>query len=402
MPMGTDVVSAALASPFVSSWIGRARPGDLMDPAPERRAAAWAQWGAEALIQMAGAGGRPYVALRLPGAFYSKNSRLPTIDPHLEVSSHVLERPDPTFPDRIAQAGNALLCGTWLLPEVQAVKRSLLAPVGDAGQLLELLAGRGDGIRHALATVTGEAAAVWSDVEASLVSEPGVLSEVVTAPFSTEEIAEFWAPAAEVSLTGEFDAKLLASEGDWVSRRVGVWSLMTPGESPGRVPVVVPRLTRNSMTQDPLFAPASEAGGAALVRALLLRRLLQRFATPSPSVVAHRPSVVGATGLRAVPARVGEKLPEANLGAAVKFVHAWPDPVSAWELVSGWAAKRDADGTPRAALTVTEQAFRSAHREVSRSVARAEEPTREDVNTLLPLAWDSSARVVRLTFSPRV
>jgi hypothetical protein len=32
---------------------------------------------------------------------------------------------------------------------------------------------------------------------------------------------------------------------------------------------------------------------------------------------------------------------------------------------------------------------------------RAEEPERDDINVLLPLAWDEKSRVVRVTFSRR-
>jgi hypothetical protein len=34
-------------------------------------------------------------------------------------------------------------------------------------------------------------------------------------------------------------------------------------------------------------------------------------------------------------------------------------------------------------------------------VKRAEEPDRDDINVLLPLAWDAQSRVVRVTFSRR-
>jgi hypothetical protein len=101
-----------------------------------------------------------------------------------------------------------------------------------------------------------------------------------------------------------------------------------------------------------------------------------------------------------VVARVGDKLPEASVSAAVKFLHAQPDPADAWAALTAWAQARTAGGSgPRAVLTVSQEGFAAAHRSALRAVRRAEQPEREDINVILPLAWDSRGRVVRVTFS---
>jgi hypothetical protein len=48
---------------------------------------------------------------------------------------------------------------------------------------------------------------------------------------------------------------------------------------------------------------------------------------------------------------------------------------------------------------VAKEGFLAAHRNALRFMRRAETPERDDVNVLLPLAWDDRSRVVRVTFS---
>jgi hypothetical protein len=99
--------------------------------------------------------------------------------------------------------------------------------------------------------------------------------------------------------------------------------------------------------------------------------------------------------LRAVVAQVGAKLPEASLESAAQFVRTYPDADAAWQVLSAWGERT------KSVLTVREEGFREAHRRIQRFIKRAEEPERDDINVLLPLAWDAQSRVVRVTFSRR-
>ena len=93
-------------------------------------------------------------------------------------------------------------------------------------------------------------------------------------------------------------------------------------------------------------------------------------------------------------------MPEASLDAAVAFVQTFPRSEDAWNFLTTWANNRVADDGPcQAVLTVSESGFTSAHRAVRRAVVRAEAPSRDDVNVLLPLAWDANSKVVRVTFT---
>lgn len=395
--------AAMLRTPFVASWFPRARPGDVHDPDPARRASAWAHWALTSCVGMTGYSDRPYTALALPGKFYDPRGTGPTTRPHLEIPASVFDRPDPQFPDRLAQAGNALLFPWWVTAEVLAVKRATLAPrPGDVSALVDLLNSRRVALVDALAPLGRAAAARWSTLEAMQVEDPQVLSQTATAPFSAKDVADFLPAAAELGLTIDFDTKLSETAAGWASRRIGVWRLKGTSTEPFQLGVLTPRLTRSSLFVDPLFRPDGEAPAALLVRGLLLRRLLRtHLGQDIGQAVADAPAARGAgPGLRAIVARVGDKLPEAGAPSAVHFLQNYPDATNAWAALSAWAAAPvGADGAQRAVLTISEEQHHAAHRAALRALHRAEDPDRDDINVLLPLAWDHQSRVVRVTFA---
>lgn len=400
-------IAALAATQFVASWIGRARPGDPYDVDPARRAAAWAHWMFTSMSPMTGMSDRPYVGLVLPGQFYDPKGTGPKVRPHLEIPAHLFERTDQQFPDRLAQMGNGLLFPWWLVPEVLAARRALFSvPRMSPADLIDTLNQRRVSLLIALTQLRESAANIWPAVEEHLISEPAKLGPLAAGPFSTEQIATFWAPAADLGLRVEFDDKLAEKAGTWVSRRVGVWRLVCENDAGTAVlGTITPRLTRSSLFTDPLFDPATEAPAAMLVRGLVLRRVLGAFdpAAGNTAVPAldPKPRAPGA-GLRAVVARVGDKLPVASTAAAVRFLRAYPDPSDAWEALSAWASARGTAEEPRqAVLTVSRDGFSAAHRSALRAIQRAEDPDRDDINVVLPLAWDASNRIVRVTYAPR-
>lgn len=400
----TQLASLA-ATPFVASWIGRAHPGDLRDPDPTRRTAAWAHWFLTSLRPMTGVSNRPYTAVMLPGQFYDPRGTGPQVPPHLEVPSHVLDRPSAHFPDRLAQVGNGLLFSWWLVPEVMAAKRALFATSrGDIGPLTDLLTERRVSLHTTFVSVEETARTHWPAIEELLATHPDELADAATGDFPIDQVADYWPPAHELNLRVEFDQRLRESRGR-TARRVGVWRLRAGDSDPETdLGVITPRLTRSSLFADPLFRPAGESSAALLVRALVLRRLIAQVdATAATGQVGpHRPHARSLGSLRAVPARVGEKIPEASPRAAVRFILAHSDPDEAWAALTAWAQTRGNAAAPgQAALTITAESFHGAHRTALHAVRRAEEPARDDINTILPLAWDVGNKVVRLTYVPR-
>ena len=385
-----------LPTPFISSFVGRSRPGELGDGDRARRASAWSSWAVSALDQFKGIEDREYFALVLPGAFFDPIGGGPVIRPHLEIPGRVLDRPDPEFPDRLAEAGMATLMPRWILPEVKAFRRALFnTPTGSISGLLGVLASRRAGMHAAYRELSTQLERGWDQIEALLITNPELLNQDLSGDFSTAEIAELIAPATGFGLEVTFDEQLRTSQGTKVSRRVGVWQIT--GVDNGRrfaMGVVTPRQTRNSLFRDPLFDISREGDAAALVRALLLRRLVNHHLNGTlPDRVAIDPikSGVGQPFLRAVAARVGAKLPEASEPAAIHFLQRHPTATEGWAALCDWA-----DG--RYVLTVTEEQFVRAFDLAKRNLRRAEPPTRDDINLVLPIAWHEG-KIVRVTFS---
>ena len=393
--MGPSYASArdAIASPFIRSWASQCAPEDLIDPDWQRRSKAWAQWAMEHVDMMSGFAGRTYVSLTLNGSFYTNSPEPVTISPHLEIPAHVMNTSAAWFPQTLAAAGNGLLFSTWLPDEVVAIKRSVFgAPFTDPSVITEPLVRSRAGLVSTVTTLTKALGSQWSQVEAQLVSDPGAITERVVTGFTEAEIVRLVPGLADRDVRITFDEKLAAKAGARAARRVGVWRIHADdGFGPTALPAVTGRLTRSSMFTDRLFRPEADGVGALLVRALLLSRLSNVATGAVKEDVAAAP-----IGLRIVPARPGERMPEASLAAASAFVQAFPNSDMAWEAVDRWMQERSRETD--IVLTTTREGFTHAHRSVSRSVRRAEDPARDDVNVLLPLAWESGSRVVRLTY----
>lgn len=393
---------AAMATPFVASWLDQASPGELLDPDLRSRTRAWAHWAAESIVGVTGT--REYVALVLPGRFYDPQARnVPSARPHLEIPSSTLSAPAPEFPTRLALMGNGLQFDWWLYSEVVAAKRALFTHAsGSIIPVAEMLTARIEGLRAGLELFRKAAAPIWDVVEEALVTSVDGLSALVTTPFETAEIDSYCHGAAALGLRLAYEEKLAERNGSWAARRMGVWVLSgSSAEGPFSFGVVTPRLTRKSTFMDPLFAPGTESPAALLVRALVLRRLAREVLSVPPEVLAYRvgqPAPVPTLSqpatpkafLRGVPAQRDGKTPEASVAAAVAFIQSRTVD-EAWEMLSSWAGSEYL-------LVVSEDRFRDAWRRAAAAVRRAETPDRNDINSILPLAWDPSGRVLRVTF----
>lgn len=389
-----DLKAKILPTPFVASFVGRAREGQLHDADPARRSAAWARWAINALEEFKGLSDREYVGLVLPGRFHDMGRNAVAVRPHLEIPRRILERPDTEFPDRLAQAGNALEFPWWVVSEVTAVRRVIFnGPRASVSPLLDAVNAHRASLCAAVEDLNVVAGRNWALVEEKLVADPSALLPFAVEDFSTEEIASFFPPATALGLKVVYDSQLRDTNKEWAVRRLGAWQILV-GQT-AALGVVTPRLTRNSLFVDPQFLPASESPASLLVRGLVLRRLLAGLLdlVPAPSLVPD-PGTPGPGGphLRAIVARPGAKLPEASMEAAVHFLQTFPDAEQAWAAVQRWAGETYL-------LTVAKDGFLAAHRNALRFMRRAETPEREDVNLLLPLAWDDRSRVVRVTFS---
>lgn len=399
-----EVLARLLTSPLIRSIVGRAHDGDLGDQDPTRRAAAWAHWLLNSLVEVTSGGEgykftRTYPAIALPARFYDPKGTGPLVRPHLEIPSRILNHEDPFFADRLAQAGSGLLFPHWLYTEVTAVKRALFTTgEGSVEEVLDLLTSRQGSLRSGLEVVTARASLQWSSVERLLVNSPEVLTPEATNDFSVEEVAAYLPAAAQLQLSVAYDEKLREKNGVAASRRVGVWQLRGVDQDGKRfsLGVITPRLTRESQFNDRLFATTRESPAAMLIRALVLRRLFDAHLTGTPgdfTVSDPTQAAKGGPHLMAIVARLGNKIPDASPESATHFLQCYPDPDAAWAALNSWAGSAYL-------LTVTEESFRVAHRTALRAIKRAENPEPEDIGCILPLAWRvHDGTVVRVTFS---
>lgn len=405
-PSGNDIHrdlttrAKLMATPWVRSWVGRAHTGQIDDSNPSRRASAWAAWAVENLVEVSN-GERTYPALRLAGQFYDPRGNGPQLRPHLEVPRRVMNTEDPEFPDRLAQAGAAMSFPYWVYGEVIALRRALFnVDGGEIAELVDTLNANSAPLRSALTLASDTAAPHFDVVAAAIIADDGGLLHLAADDFTAADVAAAAPALAEFGLAVRFDHKLREANASWTSRRVGVWQLRGRTATAGEfaLGVVTPRLTKNSLFADPMFRPEAESPAAALVRTLVLRRIISALSLgssrkepdPVADLSAHRPG----GHLRAVAAKPGQKIPEASTAAAVEFLRAYPNPDAAWVALSEWSNRGYL-------LTITHDGFIAAHRAATRAVNRAEEPDRNRIDCVLPLAWDvreGRNQVVRVTF----
>lgn len=386
-----------LPTPFYTSFIGQARVGDLHDPDPVKRAGSWATWAVEQTTEIVGFSDRSYAALLLPGRFYDPKGTGPQVRPHLEIPARVLDQPNPEFPQRLSNMGNGLLFPWWVTSEITATRRALFnVASGEATEAFSALNSHRDSIVAAVETLNSKSAPGWEQIQTKLVSSPDGLSGDATGDFSTGEVAQFFPGGKKLHLSVQYDVRLREKNGAWASRRVGVWQIcgVSPNGERFSFGVLTPRLTANSLFSDELFHVRRESSAALLVRGLLLKRLIDNHLGGSTVYVKAASNLGGkpSSYLRSIPAKAGAKLPEASLEAAIHFLQTYPDPEQAFDAVEEWARRSGA------IVTVLREGFCAAHRRAQRFLKRAEEIERDDVDVLLPLAWDDKKRVVRLTF----
>lgn len=390
MPAVTDraLLASLLTTPWLSSFVGRAHDGPLTEWDPARRAAAWAHWAVQSLDEFSGNGQRTYIGITLSGDFSPQRGGPADTKPHLEVPARTLAAPDPLFPERISCAGNTLTYPWWVTSEVIAARRVIFTPAGgDITPLLSGLTEYREGLAGAVTTLTEE---VNKHTRDDLILDPDIADDITVA-----ETTSLIPLAASLNLHADFDPKMRESNGPFIGRRIGVWSLKGTSETSGEfsLGVITPRIGKTGPSTKGTLAPHSESVPALLLRAVILKRLLARLHAPCPVGQLPRDEGAGARPyLRAIVAKAGAKTPEASTEAAVHFLHTFPDVAEAWAALNAWAGEEYL-------LTVSKESFTAAHVNSLRYLRRGEEPAREDINVVLPLAWDSRSRVVRATFS---
>jgi hypothetical protein len=381
-----------VSSPFVASWIGLARPGEMHVGELADRVPAWASWAVESLTEIAGEE-RRYPALVLPGRFYSTGDA-PTVRPHLEIPAEVLESADPSFPYRLAAAGNGLVFPQWVPAEIQALRRVVfLTRPGDPRDFLTALEVQRPALLAAVAEQLGRLSPRWRDLQHLLATDPAAVTAAVAAPATTAELNAFAPALAPWQLHVELSGYLAKRSGDRAARNLGIW-VLDSAAAPCRLPVLTPRLTYSSLWRDELFDPYLEPTAALLVRGALLARLLTLVHAAPVAAVAVAVASDEGIWLRAQPARPGAALPHASLESAVTFLQAYPTASLAFTALEEWCERSEAT------LTVERSAHAAAHALCLGALRRSEDLAEGAIDELLPLVWQDG-HLARLTVARR-
>lgn len=388
------IMSAALllSTPFVSSWIGAARPGHTMVGDWGLRVPAWASWAVKALEEVT-SDDRTYPALMLPGRFYTRTD-IPAVQPHLEIPVEVLTTGDSLFAHRLAAVGNGLLFPQWVPTEIHALRRVMfLHEPGDPRDMLEAFEVQRPAILAAVAEQLGRLAPRWEHLQHLLATDPAAVTDALTQPATSDELNGFVPALAPWKLAVEFSGYLHRRSGGRAARNIGVWVLESAAGR-CRLPVITPRLTYSSLWRDDLFDPYVEPTAALVVRGAMFARLLNLVAVAPVRAVTVAVAADEGTWLRAQPARQGVALPHASIDAAVTFLQAYPTTSLAFDAVEKWVQRAGAQ------LTVERTVHAAAHTTCLTALQRSEELPAAAVDELLPLVWQDG-RLARLTIARR-
>jgi hypothetical protein len=171
------------------------------------------------------------------------------------------------------------------------------------------------------------------------------------------------------------------------ARRVNAWVI--EGAS-FKCAAITPRLTYGSIFKDEVFSLEKESIAALLVRGLVINRVSKRFNLGEEKVLIQPTAL--STHLRAIPAKIGQKIPEASFTSAIRFVTDYQEPAIAWSRLEEWARESYI-------LTISKEVFYKSFLEIAKRIDKMEELDQDDVNNVLPLAWSKSGKITRVSYS---
>jgi len=369
---------------FIASMIGTARQGELYTGDHNLRKAHWTQWFLSNLSWQKNYKNRSYYAVNLPGTFHDPYNRLTEVKPHIEIPSWILEKNGEEFPTRLAYIGNNLLQPTWLAYEATAAKRVLtnnpdasILPVSD---FLEKY-------RSSLLNLNFEANMMlsnrWEEIEKKLFE-----LESITDDIDIEEMNRFL--HNDFELHGVMDEKVRESSN--LNQRMGCWRIV------GRVEklkisfgVLLPRLNGYELFKNVNLTPETQPTSVLLLRAILLQRVIQEGLGIELNWKAEIEARTQAF-FRGVRALQGAETPQASMTSGAGLVEHHVNENQAWDALETWAQEKGY------LLTVDEQSFKKSFLRAKSGLKRNNKIDKKDLETLLPLAWNTQNQVVRISF----
>ena len=335
---------------------------------------------------------REYVAIKLPGKFFSKGSDTHNLTPHIEIPERFLDLPGDDFLIKISNIGNGIHFNFLTTNEVTAIKRSLFANKGHSKnvEFLEELSTYRESLISNYKEILALAERQWVAIELFLNEESELASKLVREGFDTQ-LTTILPWASKYNLKIKYDSKLSDISGADLAKRIGIYSL--GNESTVNLAAVTPRLTKNSLFKDHLFFPERESTLAILVRTLILSTIINKLFSNGKKITITRDELYyrNMGHLRAIPAKEGSPLPEPSKKACINLTAAFRESKTAYGEIKRWCKDEYT-------LTVKESEFTDSYNRIIYELQRLGEIDQRDINIVLPIIWGNDGTISRLTY----
>lgn len=339
--------------------------------------------------------GREYVAIKLPGKFFSRGSDTHNLTPHIEIPDRFLDFPGDDFLLKISNMGNGLHFNYLTTNEVTAIKRSLFINSENSENIkfIEELASYRESLINKYNELLAVAERQWVAVELFLNEEGGEASDLVREGFANSLSAILpWANKYNIII--KFDSKLSEISGVNLVKRIGIYTICNNKNI--NLAVVTPRLTKNSLFRDELFTPEKDSTLAILMRTLVLTNILDKIFNDSKKIALTRDEIYfrNKGHLRAIPAKAGSPLPEPSKRACINLTAAFREAKTAYQEIKKWCGDEYT-------LTIKENEFIDSYNRILYELHRLGELDQRDINIILPIIWSNDGTISRLTYVQR-
>jgi len=383
-----EILAKVISTPFFSSFIGKCVEGDIYAREHAIRSQAVGYWMLNSLTRFTGQDSREYIGIQLPGEFYDPLGFGKALKPHIEIPESILKKSDANFLDKLTLLGSGLHFKWWILPEVLSIRRALFRE--SSGTVLDFIKAvepSRDDLVNTIRSQQDKLRDNWGYIAEEIAIKSKDFALEVFGVINSNEILTYLPIDISQNLKIRLEKKVDGEDITKTARRVNAWVI--EGAS-FKCAAITPRLTYGSIFKDEVFSLEKESIAALLVRGLVINRVSKRFNLGEEKVLIQPTAL--STHLRAIPAKIGQKIPEASFTSAIRFVTDYQEPAIAWSRLEEWARESYI-------LTISKEVFYKSFLEIAKRIDKMEELDQDDVNNVLPLAWSKSGKITRVSYS---
>jgi len=383
-----EILAKVISTPFFSSFIGKCVEGDIYAREHAIRSQAVGYWMLNSLTRFTGQDSREYIGIQLPGEFYDPLGFGKALKPHIEIPESILKKSDANFLDKLTLLGSGLHFKWWILPEVLSIRRALFRE--SSGTVLDFIKAvepSRDDLVNTIRSQQDKLRDNWGYIAEEIAIKSKDFALEVFGVINSNEILTYLPIDISQNLKIRLEKKVDGEDITKTARRVNAWVI--EGAS-FKCAAITPRLTYGSIFKDEVFSLEKESIAALLVRGLVINRVSKRFNLGEEKVLIQPTAL--STHLRAIPAKIGQKIPEASFTSAIRFVTDYQEPAIAWSRLEEWARESYI-------LTISKEVFYKSFLEIAKRIDKMEELDQDGVNNVLPLAWSKSGKITRVSYS---